>query len=204
MNYLRKSGLGAMLLLAIMSVLGAGSAAATELYKYTTPNPNDTLGLATELQLTLKPGTRLFLEDTWGSPFIAVTCEETELAGKTETAGGETTHPSGALSTTKFSSCTDSIIIETKGKFELQHIAGTTNATLIVNGLKFKYLETFLGFTCQVIVNGALGTLKGATSSTGYATIEVLANVERPVCGPMRIKASFTVAKPTGLIFEAK
>lgn len=204
MKHLKRTVRIAAMALAALALLGANAASATELYKNTTPNPNDTLGLATELQLTLMPGTRLFLEDTWGNPFIAATCEETELGGKVETVGGESSHPSGSLSTVKFASCTDAFIIETKGIFEVQHIAGTTNGTLFVKGLKFKYQETFLGFPCQVVVNGAFGTITGATSATGHATVDVLANVERPVCGPARIKATFKVAKPTGLIVEAK
>ncbi|HEX6782899.1 MAG TPA: hypothetical protein VF125_12865 [Solirubrobacterales bacterium] len=205
MNHLRKLGLGAMVLLATMAVWGVGSASATELYKYTTPSPNDTLGVGTELRLTLAPTAgNLLIEDTWGSPFVISTCTETELAGKTESPGGETTHPLGALSTVKFSTCTDTMTIETKGKFEVRHIAGTTNGTLYVSGLKFNFKDTFLNFQCAAVVNGYFGTLKGATSATGYASVEVLANVERPVCGPARIKADFTVAAPTGLIVEAK
>jgi hypothetical protein len=203
MNHLKKIGLPAVASMALW-LLVTSAASATELYKNTTPNPNDTLGLATELQLTLMPGSRLLLESTFSTPYIAATCEETELGGKVETAGGESSHPSGALSTVKFASCTDAFIIETKGTFEVQHIAGTTNGTLFVKGLKFKYQETFLGFQCQVVVNGAFGTITGATSATGHATVDVVANVERPVCGAARIKATFTVAKPTGLIVEAK
>lgn len=205
MKHLKKSSLSAILALAIMAVLGVGSASATELYKYTAPNPNDTLGLGTELRMTLAPtGGNLLIEDTWGSPFVISTCVESEIAGSTESVGGEATHPLGSLSTVKFTNCTDTMTIETKGKFEVRHIAGTTNGTLYVSGLKFSFKDTFINFQCASVVNGVFGTLKGATSATGYASVEVLANVERPVCGPARIKATYTITSPTGLVVEAK
>lgn len=205
MNYLAKSVLGLTLLLAVMAIWAAGAASATELYKYTTPSPNDTLGVGTELPLTLQAGTSLQLLDTWGAPYTVSTCTGGELQGKTESAGGEASHPSGMLSTMKFTGCTDSFTIISNGSFQIQHIAGTTNASLIVNGFKFKFKHTWLGFECTMAMNGSFGTLTGATSAAGHATLDVFANLEGTNCGlPARLTGTFIVTTPTGLIFEAK
>jgi|GEM_PF-3122901 len=205
MNYLRKSGLGVMLLMALMAIWGAGSASATELYKNTAPSPNDTLGVGTSLQMTLQAESSLVLWDTFSMPYVVATCTGSELLGTTSTSGGETSHPLGTLSTVTFSGCVDALTIIQKGSFQVQHIAGTTNATLIVNGLKFTYKNTFLGFECTVVMNGSFGTLTGATSATGHARLDVFANLEPTNCGlPARFTGTYIVTSPTGLVFEAK
>jgi len=197
--------LSAILLLAVIATLGAGSASATELYKYTTPSANDTLGAPTNLQMTLQAGSSLVLWDTFSMPYVVATCTGSELQGTTETAGGESSHPSGMLSTVSFTGCVDALTLIQKGTFQIQHIAGTTNATLVVNSLKFKYKNTFLGLECTVVMNGSFGTLTGATSATGHAKLDVYADLEPTNCGtPARFTGSFTVTSPTGLIFEAK
>jgi hypothetical protein len=203
MRYLRKSGLIASFLLLITAVLATGSVSATEIYKYTTPGANETLGIGTELKLSMKVETSMILQDTWSTPFTLATCSGAELQGKTESAGGESSDPAGKFSVVKFTSCSHTMDVEANGEFRLQHIAGTTNATVFVNGLKIKHFDTTWGFNCTMTFNGAFGTLTGATSATGYATIDVVANVSR-TCGPARLTGTFTVTAPTGLIVEAK
>lgn len=206
MRHLKKAALSTILVLAAMTMFGAGSASATELYKYTTPSANDTLGIGTNLQMTLQAGSSLLLWDTFSMPYIVGTCTSSELQGKTGSAGGESSHPEGTLSTVSFTGCLeDPIFTIATGTFRIQHIAGTTDATLIVNGMKFKYKNTFLGFECTVVMNGSFGTLTGATSSTGHVKLDVFANLEGTNCGtPARLTGSYTVTSPTGLIFEAK
>jgi hypothetical protein len=203
MNHLRKRSLSVALLLSIMALTGAGTASATELYKYTAPSPNDTLGVGTELLLSMKPGTSMILQDTWSTPFTLATCAGGELQGKTTSAGGESSHPSGPFSAVKFTNCTHTMDIEANGEFKLEHIAGTTDATVLVNGLKIKHYDTYWGLNCTRTINGAFGTLTGATSATGYATIDVIANLSG-ICGPARLTGTFTVTAPIGLIVEAK
>jgi hypothetical protein len=206
MNHLKKIVAVATTALATLALLGAGTASATELYKNTAPSPNDTLGVGTTLQMTLQAGSSLVLWDTFSMPYVVGTCTGSELQGKTSTAGGELSHPEGTLSTVSFTGCLeDPLITIANGAFRIQHIAGTTNATLIVNGMKFKYKNTFLGLECTVVMNGSFGTLTGATSASGHVKLDVFANLEATNCGtPARLTGSFTVTSPTGLVFEAK
>jgi hypothetical protein len=205
MNYLKKIGLLAPAVLALVLLGGSTSASATELYKSTAPNPADTLGVGTNLQMTLQAGSSLLLWDTFGTPYTVATCTGSELQGKTASAGSESTHPFGTLSTVSFSGCVDPLTIISNGTFQIQHIAGTTNATLVVNGLKFSYKNTFLGFECTVVMNGSFGTLTGATSAAGHATLDVFANLEGTNCGtPARLTGTFVVTSPTGLMIETK
>jgi hypothetical protein len=205
MNYLKRIVAVATTALAALALLGANTASATELYKNTAPSPNDTLGVNTNLQMTLQAGSSLVLWDTFSMPYVVATCTGSELQGKTSTAGSESSHPFGTLATVSFTGCIDALTIIQKGTFQVQHIAGTTNATLVVNGLKFSYKNTFLGFECSVAMNGSFGTLTGATSATGHATLDVFANLEPTSCGlPARFTGTFIVTSPTGLVFEAK
>jgi hypothetical protein len=207
MHRLKTLGLAMMASLSLVMVLGAGTAAATELYKNTAPNPNDTLGINTELQMSLRAGTSLQLIDTWNSATIA-TCAGSELKGKTASAGGEAIHPSGSLSTVGFTNCSDPFTIISNGTFFVQHIAGTTNATLIVSGLKLKFKHTWMGKECTLETTGSFGVLTGATSATGHAMLHVSANLDdmkAPTCGLFgRLTGTYTVTTPTGLIFEPK
>ncbi len=205
MSYLRKSGVSMVMLLAIIAVWGAGSASATEIYKYTTPSPNDTLGVGTELKISMKVGTSMIVKDTWWTGYTAFTCTGADLQGEVKSAGGEAAHPSGAFSSVKFSQCTHKLQTVANGEFRLQHIAGTTNATVTVNGLQLKYEDTVWGLECLLYVNGTVGTLTGATSATGHATIDITAApVERPFCGSATLTGTFVVTAPTGLVVEAK
>jgi hypothetical protein len=205
MNHLKRIAAVAATALASLALLGASTASATELYKNTAPNPNDTLGVGTKLQMSLQAGTSLLLWDTFSTPYIVATCTSAELQGTTSLPGGESSHPAGMFSTVSLTPCFDPLTIISNGSFQIQHIAGTTNATLIVGGLKFKYKDTFMGFECTVSMNGPFGTLTGASSANSHAMLDVYANLEGSNCGPSaRLTGSFTVTSPTGLVFEAK
>jgi hypothetical protein len=190
--------------MAVMAIWGAGVASATELYKYTTPSANDTLGAGTELSMSMKSGTSMILRDQFTQKVIG-TCTRAELQGKTETAGGEAAHPSGSFSAVSLTNCTHTTHMVANGGFEIQHLAGTTNGTVAINGLKFKIKDTIFGLECTVALSGTVGTLTGATSATGTATLDIVkALVSWGLCGTAELTATFSITTPTGLIVEAK
>ena len=66
MKYLKILGLAAVAAMALTAFMGAGTASATGLWKYTTPSENDTLGVGTTITASLEAGTSAVLRDTGG------------------------------------------------------------------------------------------------------------------------------------------
>src|SRR5215204_2945990 len=98
MKHLKPLGLAALTLTALLAFIGAGAASATELYKYTTPSANDTLGVGTEILLTLNAGSSLRIEETkWFPGETRQTCTTAELRVKIENVGGESSNPGGKV-----------------------------------------------------------------------------------------------------------
>ena len=207
MRYLKILVLAAMAAVSLLAITGAGTASATELYKLTAPNPNDTLGAGTELEMTTQAGTSTVWKQTHnlGSGTVntctsGLTRSRIELAG-----GGEGVHPSGKVTGMGFSLCASLLGVLKAGVLEIQHVPGTTNGTVISKEAEITVQSPVFGVSC-IIKTGAgtkTGTLTGATSNTGFATFHVDAALPYGICGIADLTATFLVTKPTGLIVEA-
>jgi hypothetical protein len=207
MKHLRILGLAIVAVLAITAWAGAGTASATELYKYTTPSANDTLGVGTEITATIKSGTSLLMQNTIQS--TVSTCVQGEMRLKTESAGGAGSHPSGKVSAIGFGQCNQLTNVANGGEIEFQHIAGTTNAKVIWKNFETSFSHFGLPCTAKSGPEAEAGTLTGATSATGHATLDLnmplsflLPNGE--TCGDGHMTGTFTITTPTGLIVEEK
>lgn len=212
MEYLKKWALAAAVSMAFMAILGTAPASATELYKYTTPSANDTLGAGTTITATLSSGSSLRLEETkFAEQLTLQTCSLAQLNAKIENAGGAESHASGKLTNFATGFCAQQWGLLNPGELEFEHIAGTTNARVISRNMETTFFSVVFGISC-VFKTGAgteLGVLTGASSSTGHATLHVnaLLGYTGPAgvfpCGDGRLTGTFTVTTPTGLVAEA-
>ena len=208
MKSFKMLSLAAMAAISLMALVGAGTASATELYKLTSPNPSDTLGAGTELEMSMKTGTSALWKETYEGEFLGnvETCLNGSTRIKIESAGGgEGVHPAGKLVGAGFGFCAHWVTVLKPGQIEIQHIPGTTNGTVISKEAEVTITSTIFGVSC-VTKTGAgtkTGTLTGATSSTGFATFDVAAsNVPYGICGTIDATGTFTVTKPAGLVVE--
>jgi hypothetical protein len=207
MKHLKMIGLALVAAMSLLS-LGAGPASATELYKFTTPSANDTLGAGTELEMSLKTGTSANWKQTFNEELFGFveTCVSGSTRVKIEAAGGgEGVHPSAKFLSAGFGLCSHKMAIIKNGQLEIQHIPGTTNGTVISKEAEVTIYSTIFGVSC-IAKTGAgtkTGTLTGATSSTGFATFDVESTAPYGICGTLDTSATFTVTSPPGLIVEA-
>jgi hypothetical protein len=210
MKDLKMLGFAALAAMATMAFIGAGTASATELYKYTTPSANDTLGVETTILGSLTGGTAK-LTSTSGT--LLDTCTGGEVDIDVEDAGGATKTVLGKITALTWSGCiepTESVKLAdgTYGTMEIHHITGTTNGTVTGKNSVVKVNTTIFEAICEYTVGSALhlGTLIGAKSSTGHATLAI--NTVVPAknsffCPDAKWEANYTVTTPTGLMVEA-
>jgi hypothetical protein len=205
MRYLKMIGLATLAAMAITAILGAGTASATQLYKYTTPNANDSLGIGTEIEATLESGTSALFKDTSGNTVDTCTGSSLKVQIEKDTTNG--VNPQGKPSILTLSGCTESTLVGGKGELEIKNIAGTTNATVISRGAVVTIPSTFLGISCTVTTGTgtSLGTLTGAKSSVGQATLDINAvlALDPAFCGDLTWTGSYAITSPVGLTVEA-
>ena len=206
MKHLKTLGL-AVAALALLAFAAAGTASATELYKLTAPNPSDTLGVGTEIEMSLSAGTSMTWKHTYeGKPVAtAETCVNGGTKFKLEKAGGgEGVHPSGKVTGLSLIPCSDKIAVLKPGEMEIQHIPGTTNGSVISKEAETTIYSTVFGLSCVVSTGSGTktGTLTGATSSTGHATFDIEATIPFGICGTVFLTSSHRVTSPTGLVVE--
>jgi hypothetical protein len=196
MRYQKTLGLVTAAALSLTLLFGGGTAAATKLYRYTTPSPNDALSSQT-YNFTITPGFSFLVKDTAG--VTMTTCTSFTDHGHLTAAGG--------LEPTSFvyTGCTDSTIVVLLHTLEIKHIAGTTNGTMVSKGGEVTIQSTIFGLSC-IAKTGAgttIGTLTGAKSSTGSATIDYNGVVPMGICGDAIFSGSGIVSSPQGLTVEA-
>lgn len=201
MNHLKKIGLLAMASMALWLV-AASAASATELYRLTTPNPADTLGVGTSINGSLKAGTSFLRKETTG--VITDTCTGWGLEGTIISAGSETTHPVVKLSSMNISGCVNAMRFLVPGELEIKSIAGTANGEVYLKNAEVTWIDTGSLVDCIAKIEGPtyLGRLTGAT---GFAALDV--NWMLPsvgFCGDRKVEGTLSITSPTNLIVQAK
>lgn len=192
--------------IACIALIGAAPASGTGLLKYTTPNPNDTLGIGTEIVASLESGTSMLWKDTGG--LANETCTSSEVKFKIEKdTGSGGVNPQGKVLTWTVGGCSHTVDVLAPGSIEIKNIAGTTNGTVISRETRVTTKSTVFGISC-VLVTGAgttLGTLTGAKSSTAHATLDFNAVITKENgCGDATVTGSYVITSPTGLMVEAE
>ena len=202
MKYLKMLGLAAVAAVATMAYLGAGSASAQTLYKYTTPSANEKVATGTELVLTLEKETSLLLKDTLGG--VNDTCTGSEMKGKVGT--NTTTDAGGAISTLTFTGCSHTKDTLANGELEIKNIAGTTNGTVVSKGARITMTSTIFGISCipNTGAGTTLGTLTGAKSPTAQATLDINSVITlENGCGDSTWTGKYEVTSPVGLTVDS-
>jgi hypothetical protein len=205
MNRFRILAVAALATLATMALLGAGSASATRLYKYTTPSANDALGVGSTIDLTTEPGTSILIKETGGG--TNDTCTGLDIHGDIIVDNGVTIRVTG-LTATGCSHTSDSLknADGTYGQLQVSNTAGTTNGTLVSKEMRITVQSTIFGISCTLNTGAGttLGSLTGAKSSTGQAKATFNAVVSAGAfCGDWTMMGSFSVNTPLGLTVEA-
>ncbi|MGN6276334.1 MAG: hypothetical protein ACTHNP_10480 [Solirubrobacterales bacterium] len=200
MKYVKMLGLAAVAAMALMAIVGAGSASATVLCKNNTSSPcSEVYGANTVVKAKIKSGTSALLENTSGT--IEDTCTESAIQGETANAGSSTTTVESkaipAANLTWGASCTNTTDTTAGGKLEI-HASTGGNGT--VTAKEFKVTINLAGVTCtfgaQTGIN--LGTFTGGTEPT--LNINVVVNkVEGSfLCpGDATWKGTYVVTSPT-------
>lgn len=175
----------------------------TELFRDLPPVKESTLGVGNEIIASLATGTSALKKNTFGE--ILETCSSSGFEGTIQEAGGVSSHPRAKLWNFSFSSCAHPMGTINPGTVRFEHIAGTTNGRVLSEGLEASMVITALGMTCtaKTGTGTVLGTLTGAKSSTGYATLDMNAVISLGICGDIVLAGTYTVTTPTGLIVEA-
>jgi hypothetical protein len=172
MKYLKMLGLAAVAAMALMAVVGAGTASATAVY-----GNGAKLGVGAEIKASLTGGTAR-LENTAGE--VLDTCTGGEVKGTISNAGGEAATVSGSVSTANltWSGCTKNPTQTTSGgTLEIHHISGKTNGTLTASGFNVTVAGIF-GVSC-IYGTGSnldLGEVEGSKSKQAILNINVVVN----------------------------
>lgn len=197
---------GAAMALVAVAVVGAGTASATNLYRYTTPTANDRIALGTEVAVSLEPGTSILLKDTLGGVNDTCSGSEMRFTLETDTSSVPAANAQGPLSLLSLTGCSHASATLATGNLEIKNIAGTTNATVVAKVARITFKSTVFGVSC-ILNTGAgttLGTLTGSKSSTGAATLDMngVVTLENG-CGDSTMTGSYEVTTPIGLTAES-
>lgn len=203
MKYLKMLGLAAVAAVALMAIVGVGTASATVLCQTTTTPCSSHWATGTQLEFHVKAGTEGVWADTSGEP--AVRCVEGILKGTPSAGGALETVTMPINGESEFNWNKGCGGIETKtlegGKLEIHAISGTDNGTVTATG--FRFTTTFLGASCIYGFPEArdLGVLTG--SATGDAVLDissVFTKIEGSFVCPLTVtwKEEFTQTGPSG------
>jgi hypothetical protein len=203
MNTLRRLGRLAVTSMALLLIAGGACASASELYKYTSPGPSDTLGVGTPIKVSMLAGWSMHSEETSG--WATDTCTAWAMEGTLKSAGGEASHPIVGLSSSNISGCVNATKFLKPGELEIRYVGSGTEGDLYLKNAEMTYVDTTLGIDCIVKIETAtqIGRLTGAKS--GSATLYLgwwLPEVG--LCSDKRVVGTLSVTSPTGLIVEAK
>ena len=117
-----------------------------------------------ELDFSLKSGTSAVLANTAGETLD--TCTESTAKGRIEVAEGVT----GPIESLTWGGCSSTTTTLTKGKLEVQSIAGTHNGTVVADGTIEVTVNTIFGSCIYGVTSGnSLGELKEGLPATFVA-----------------------------------
>jgi hypothetical protein len=176
---------------AAVAATGAGSASATTL-----EIDGVTQSKAVSFEASNTGGTAFAKTD--GTE--ANTCSESSLKGTTSVFSGAKI--TGSLTTLSFKKCTnESVVVDALGGFYIEWESATTSGTFFSENAKWTWPTSF-GFsvTCETGTGTRLGTLDGAGSGSGHATITINALVNCGFLLPSALwKGVYKISSPTGL-----
>ncbi|MGN6276139.1 MAG: hypothetical protein ACTHNP_09475 [Solirubrobacterales bacterium] len=209
MKHLKASGLVAMAAMALMAILGAGSASATTICTQTeTPCAAGNQYTTTQdniIEASLETGSTATWKGTGGT--VEDTCTSSGIKGEITNAGSSTTTVKIKVTETTFGGCKDPTSANNAATctIEVHNIVNTDNGTPTASGCTLTILEGGGTVTCRygygnethlgILTGGAMGTIdinavlvKIDTSSFLCPETEVL-------------EAKYTMTKPTDALY---
>jgi len=190
MKYLKMLGLAAVAAMALMAIVGAGTASATKLCEQ-----NVETGCTSHV---LKGSTLAFEAEgttTLTGPFGEVVdkCKKSTVSGPTTTTGSATETVKGEIKTLTFTECDHPVTtvntsgVAVLGTLEVHKIASSKNGTVTSNGTTVTLHETLFG-TCHFLTNNTdIGTLRGkddaSNTTPGTPTFLISAKIPSENCG---------------------
>jgi len=145
--------------------------------------------------MSLASGTTLITKNTSGA--VEFTCTESDWPWETKSPYSDS-NVTGPVKTMSFGSCTTGVVVHDPGKLSVEHIAGTTNATVHSEGTILTRGSLVGTLTCTTGEGTHLGTLTGTAS--GHATLHISAVINCGFFQPsVKWEATYTVTSPTGL-----
>jgi hypothetical protein len=203
MGYLKMLVL-AGLAVAVMAVVGVGTASATVLCKTNTTPCGEKYPAGTELKASLASGTSGKFVSSTGE--LTYTCTGGAIGGKIEAAGGstETVRASMPAASFAWSGCVWPMTAVKGAELEIHWISGSTNGTVTVKGLEISVDTSAIGGgVCTYAVTTErphMGVLTGGTSPTLDVSLFLVRTGSNLICKTsLTWTATYTVTSPTPL-----
>ncbi len=149
---------------------------------------------AVTIEASLVAGTSTVTSRTDGS--LAHTCTQSTIKGSTVSPFTGTT-VTAPLSSMTFTNCTRPFTVHKPGTLHIQHIAGTTDGTVISSETEATKVSIFGTLTCKTGAGTHIGRLTGTAS--GHARIHINAVLDCGIVPSVTWKGTYTVTSPTGL-----
>jgi hypothetical protein len=163
MKYIKMLGLAAVAAMALMAIVGAGTASATTLCKESKTSGDCASKFPAGTTLEASVETSALLKTSGGTTIA--TCSNGTVSGKTSNEGSTTETVKGNISSLTWSNCSTTVDTLANGSLEVHHIAGTNNGTVTSNGTEVTI--NFIGLSCIFKTsNTDIGTLTGGAPAT--------------------------------------
>jgi hypothetical protein len=174
MKHVKIIGIVAVAAMALMA-FAASSASATALY-----NGSTKLGVGSELDFSLKAGTKAQLTETAkpeGEGRVLDECGTSTVKGKITNAGGAGVEVQGSNSELTWGSCSVPTTTDTLGGLKVAQIGTSTEGTVKSNAEIGVTINTIFFGTCRYgVANGThLGVIKSSASGTAEFTANAVA-----------------------------
>ena len=190
MKPLKRIALAALAASALIALSGAGTASATTLEVTGVTQNGPVL-----VEASLAKGSSAIGRDTAG--FSVNTCTESSGIGISTTFTGTTV--TGAVAVLVFAKCAREPVVTHKGgTLHVEHIAGTTNGTVVWSGAEWTTPSVFGTLLCKTGPGTHIGTLTGVSGANKHATMDI--NAQFSCSGVSLVwTGTYTVTTPTGL-----
>jgi hypothetical protein len=205
MRYAKMLGLAAIAAMALMALLGTGSASATVLCsEYVSPCPQGkALGKDTVIDMSLRTGKSLTITDI--ATNLIATCTEATVKGKTTNEGSATETVKGNVEEMTFGKCTSTVKALKLGTFEVHYVGPNTRGELTSIGAEITIVDA--GVSCDYgTVGGAdLGIMESDETITPEFDEETTWAKEEGgfLCpGSIIIKGIFEITSPAKVYFK--
>jgi hypothetical protein len=175
MKYLKMLGLAALAAGALMALVPAGTASATELTCTNPPGTKVMCAAPTHIHMEVEPGTKV----VWDPAFGAIECTKSTVTGFAST-GSSTTTPSSGNEAFTFEECNASLVVLKKGSLEIHTTETNANDNGLLTSTGTEVTMEFIGTHCIFKTSSTtLGHFTGSSTTGGMPTVDISATIPR-------------------------